>query len=231
MTAPKRNQNKGGTTLTELINFLKNVDWTKIGEITLKILPIIISFCALCFSINSYIDSKFSAPLSYHISTENKYVDDIILDGKPIQGTTPRIIRSSGFINKTSVIMYTNKEYVKVSEFPTMDFSDDLNIIQKLKLNELTTSAGLKELYTVYSNEEEGKYYTYYFLLIEGMDKSKNLHMITHYYDETKNEMLTRNYSEITILSPENKEYKQAFSKAKEDFFSLKADLKSKDLL
>lgn len=214
-----------------LRKYLKNINWKIIGKIALKIFPIIISFFALLFSINSYIDSKFSAPLSYHISTENKYVDKIILDGKPIQGTTPRIIRSSGFINKTSVIMYTNKEYVKVSEFPTMNFSNNLNIIQKLKLNQLTTSAGLKELYTIYSNKEQGKYYTYYFLLIEGMDKTKNLHMITHYYDEIKNEVLTRNYSEITILSPENEEYKQAFSKAKEDFFSLQSDLKSKDLL
>ncbi|EOH90839.1 hypothetical protein [Enterococcus pallens] len=200
-------------------------------NLVLKISPVLISLCALIFSINSYIDSKFSAPLSYHISTENKYVDKIVLDGKTLQGTKPRIIRSSGFIDKTSVIMYTNKEYIKISEFPTMNFSDDLNFFQKLKLNELTTSAGAEELNSLYANEEEKKYYAYYFLLIEGMDKSKHLHMITHYYDEGKNEMLTKNYSEKTILSPEKKEYQQAFLGAKEDFFSLKEDLESNNLL
>lgn len=212
--------------------FFVNDKWKNLGKIVIKISPIAISLCALIFSINSYIDSKFAAPLSYTISTENKYVDDIVLDGKKIKGTLPRIVRNSGFINKTTVIVYANKQYEKLSEFPTRTFSNDINFLQKLNLESISTSAGLTEMYSMYSNVANKKYYSYYFLLIEGMDKSKNLHMISHYYDEENKTTLTKNYSEVTIFSPEQgEEYSEAFKNAKEDFFSLKADLENSNAL
>lgn len=56
--------------------------------------------------------------------------------------------------------------------------------------------------------------------------------MISHYYDEENKSTLTKNYSVVTIFSPEQgEEYSEAFKDAREDFEGLKADLENSNAL
>lgn len=199
-----------------------------------KILPIIISLLALNISYRSYSDKLFSEPLAYKLSTENNInnTKDITEDNVAMKGQTkPLIKRSSGFIKNTTGIVYFKGNYESVVKFPTMDFSNHLNILQKLFLNDFSTSVGIKNLgYPL--TQGDNKKYTYYFLLIEGMDGSRNLHMITYYYNKEKKSVLSKNYDEMEVLNPESSEdYTAFFLEAKKDFFSLKKDLKAKNLL
>lgn len=205
-----------------------------IPNFLLKATPILISLLALFFSYKSYSDKLFSEPLAYHITTENNVnnAKDITEDNIATKGQTkPLIKRSSGFIKNTTGIVYFQGEYKSIVKFPTMDSSKRLNILQKIFLNDISTSVGIKNLEYPLSQGDTKKY-TYFFLLIEGMDGSKNLHMITYYYNKEEGKVLSKNYDEMQILDPESsKDYTAFFLEAKKDFFSLKKSLKENSLL
>ncbi|MFQ6324392.1 hypothetical protein [Lactococcus garvieae] len=200
----------------------------------LKTAPILISLLALFFSYKSYSDKLFSEPLAYHITTEKNVnnTKDATEDNIATEGQTmPVIKRSSGFIKNTTGIVYFQGKYIRVVKFPTMDFSKHFNVLQKIFLNDTSTSVGIKNLEYPLSQGNIKKY-TYFFLLIEGMDGSKNLHMITYYYNKEEGKVLSKNYDEMEILDPESSEdYTDFFLVAKKDFFSLKKDLKENNLL
>jgi len=209
--------------------WIKSFRW---GGLVFKILPIGISVLSLGLARVSFVSSQPLEKLSYEILTTNDYVDSIILDGEEIKATLPRIVRSRGSIDKTTLIFYHSGEYQKISEAPTNRLFEDVSWEKNKNSNRFVTSSGFTTLYSIYSDEENQIYYTYYFLLIEGMDNSKHLHLITHFVNKNENTALTKNYSERTILDPErNEEYTKYFEKAKRDFFLLKEDLTLMNLL
>ncbi|MGX4686319.1 hypothetical protein JNUCC83_05385 [Vagococcus sp. JNUCC 83] len=193
-----------------------------------KILPIIISSAALFLSLITFYDNKNKEVLTYNILTTPDLTSKITIDGVELEAIVPSIERVTGFIDKTAIIFYTDGEYKKVSEMPTSNFLKEIPWYKRIFPNKLTTSAGLSKFNTIYTSKDGSINYSYYFLFIKGIDASKHLHMITYCWDKQKNEVLTRNYSNIEIFQNESGEvYEAAFLKAKEDYFKLQKDLKT----
>lgn len=191
----------------------------------LKLMPIGISILALIFSVFSFTHSKYTEKLTFEIRTDTKVTDIINFDGSKYEVKQVEIRRNTGYIDKTSIILFHDGKFKDASQMPTSSFITEIPFGTWLQPEKTITRIGSKNL-PIYYDDEHGKF-VYYYVLIHGMDNSKHLYMITHLITEQKR--LTKPYSEVTIFG--NETSTPYFKNARKDFLKLKSLLTQQNLL
>lgn len=124
----------------------KKIKWKVIFSSFVKIIPIFISLIALTFSFFSFTHGKYQEKLSYKISTLNDKVDIIKIGKEDIEASRVCIERTTGFIDKTIVIVYKENKYWNVSEMPTSSFISEMPLFNWLQPEKNQTSVGVNNL-------------------------------------------------------------------------------------
>jgi len=204
-----------------LKKFVKWKGWLSIFKFILKLLPIAISVFALVFSLFSFNHSKYQEKLSYEISTRNDKTQIVKFDGEDVITSQVVIQRVTGYIEKTISIIYVDGTFVTVNEKPTSSFIAEVSLTTWLQPEKTYTSINPKNLPIIYQHETIK--YSYFFLLIYGMDNSASLHMITYCIDGDK--VITRNYSEVEMLG-RHESNSPFYEYALNDFKNLRSELR-----
>lgn len=198
---------------------------SKFFKVMIKLLPIVISLLAFLFSIMSFTHSKYTEKLSYRVKFDTNQTVDVKIGDNSYKLDEVSLVRNTGYIDKTSLILFKKGNFMSISQLPTSDFITEIPFDLWLQPRKMTTEVRADELPVYFSNKETK--YTYYFILVHGMDNSKHLHMVT--YLISKDTIKSNIYSEVTVLGM--KTTSNYLKQAKEDFFELKTSLIDQNLL